>query len=160
VPVVVQQLVRTIDVSPIFFDALGDTITPVITPRDRLGYPVADAVLTAEVSDSNVTYIGAGGKLHSPAPGHATLTIRDAARGTTTTTDVTVHQRIAALALDVDSLAFDALQDTSALRVVGRDRLGALVADAPARTSYLSTDPVVIAVAANGVAHSAGNGSA
>jgi len=160
VPVVVRQLVRTIDVSPVVFDALGDTITPAVTPRDRLGYRVADAVLSYEVSDSSVTQLGSGGTLHSAAPGHATLTIRDAETGTATTTDVTVQQRIAALALDVDTLAFDALHDASALAVVGRDRLGALVADASTRTMYRSTDSLVIAVASNGVAHSAGNGSA
>ena len=69
---------RRIDVKRVSFDALGDTITPVVTPRDRLGYPVADAVLAYSVSDSSIVEVGAGGRLHSAAPGHVTLSIRDA----------------------------------------------------------------------------------
>jgi hypothetical protein len=64
------------------------------------------------------------------------------------------------LVLDRDSLAFDALLDTTALSLVGRDRLGALVADAAARTTYVSTNPGVIDVTPGGATRSVGNGTA
>jgi hypothetical protein len=160
VPVVVHQLVRDIEVPQVAFDALGDTIAPLVTPRDRLGSPVADAGLEYSISDTTVVGIGMDGKLHSVGPGRVQFTVRDPETGTATSTDVVVQQRIATLSLDVDSLTFDALLDTARVRLVGRDRLGAIVADAGERTSYFTTDPLVIGVSPSGAVHSAGNGSA
>jgi hypothetical protein len=160
VPVVVHQLVRAIDVTPVTFDALGDTSTAAVTPRDRLGYAVAGAGLDYGVSDTSIATVDATGQLHSVRPGTVTLSVRDQETGALTATDVVVQQRIASLVLDRDSLTFDALLDTTALSLVGRDRLGALVADAAARTTYLTSDRGVIDVTTAGVAHSTGNGSA
>jgi hypothetical protein len=160
VPVVVHQLVRAIDINPVTFDALGDTSTAAVTPRDRLGYAVAGAGLEYSVSDTSIATVDGTGQLHSVRPGTVTLSVRDQETGALTATDVVVQQRIASLVLDRDSLTFDALLDTTAFSLVGRDRLGALVADAAARTTYLTSDRGVIDVTTAGVAHSTGNGSA
>jgi hypothetical protein len=158
--VVVHQLIRRIDAGQVLFDALGDELTPAVTARDRLGFAVANAALVYAISDSTVVHLGPDGRLNSLRPGQVTLSVRDPETGTVTSTDVIVQQRIATLALDADTVAFDALSDTARFSLVGRDRLGALVADAGERTVYVSTDSQVIAVSASGIAQSAGNGAA
>ena len=160
VPVVVHQLVRAIDINPVTFDALGDTSTAAVTPRDRLGYTVAGAGLDYSVSDTTIATVDGTGQLHSVRPGTVTLSVRDQETGALTATDVVVQQRIASLVLDRDTLTFDALLDTAAFSLVGRDRLGALVADAAARTTYVSTNSGVIEVSPGGATRSVGNGTA
>jgi hypothetical protein len=159
VPIIVHQLVRSINVGPVAFDALGDTVTPAVTPLDRLGSPVAGAALTYSVSDSSVAQFGASGKLHSISQGHTVLTVRDGETGTTDTAGVMVHQRIVSLSLNMHDITFDALQDTSRLSVVGLDRLGALVSDATSRTSYTASANSVTGLDPNGLVHAIGNGS-
>jgi len=158
VPVVVHQLVTSIEVDPTRFDALGDTATARVIPRDRLGSFVADADLSYGLTDSSIAAVSASGQVRSIVPGVAMLIVRDEETGLTTSAAVDIHQRVANLLLGVDSVAMDALQDTVHVSVSGRDRLGALVLDVAGRTTFTSTNLAVVDVDAAGMIRATGNG--
>src|SRR6185437_8044814 len=96
-PIIVEQRVATIDLSPIAFDALGDTIPIQAVPRDRLGSAVGGVALAYSVSDPSVAHTEAGGRLRSVAEGRAVLTARDPESGATASADVVVAQRVASV---------------------------------------------------------------
>jgi dienelactone hydrolase len=156
-PIVVQQRVSTIQVSPITFDALEDTVPITVMAVDRLGSPVAGASLAYSINDPGVATIESGGRLRSHGQGNAVVTVSDLDNGATGSADIVVSQRVASLSLSADSLAFDALGDSVLLSVVARDRLGELALSATASCS--SSDPSVAAVGLAGVVHSLRNGS-
>src|SRR5204863_10148777 len=142
------------------FDALGDTATARVIPRDRLGAIVANAALSYEVRDSSLAQVGPTGFLRSIAPGLTNVVVRDEETGLATTAELDVHQRITSLSLDVDSIELDALRDSVRLSVSGRDRLGTVVLDVSGRTVYSSSNPLVAYVDSSGVIRSLSNGSA
>jgi hypothetical protein len=161
-PVVVKQVIAKINITPpeIAFDALGDTLTVSAVGEDRLGSVVPGAALEFSVRDAGLASFQSGSQLRSVALGQTLAIVTDPETGIVATADVQVTQRVAALTLTVDSIAFDALLDTSQVIVVGHDRLGSVVGDAAEHTTYVSTDPRVAVVSAGGAVHSVGNGAA
>jgi len=156
-PVVVQQRVARIDVAPITFDALGDTIPIAAVARDRLGSVVAGASLTYSISDSAVVRDEPGQRVRSAAEGRTVLTVTDPESGTVGTADVMVAQRVRTLTLNADSLGYDALGDSTPVSFDARDRLGAGVRSAV--VSYSSTDAGVASVDAGGIIRTRNNGT-
>jgi hypothetical protein len=103
-PVIVDQRVTTIDVTPgeIKFEALGDTITLRASPRDRLGSPVPNATLLYSVGDSQVVEIAAS-HLRSLRSGQTSVTVLDSESGITTRISVNVRQIARSLTAILDS---------------------------------------------------------
>jgi hypothetical protein len=143
----------------VVFDAVGDTLRLGFAARDRLGARAGSAAATYTSSDASVVTVTSDGMVEARRNGSAVV-VGQSADGPADTAFVSVAQRVAALTLSVDSIAFDALLDTSQVNVVGHDRLGVIVGDAAGRSSYFSTDPAVAGVSGSGAVHSVGNGSA
>jgi hypothetical protein len=156
-PIVVQQRVASIDLAPVTFDALGDTILVPAVARDRLGYRVQDAALIYAMSDTVVAGVF-GDRLYSRGEGVVTLTAQDPITGTLTTANVVVAQLVTSVVLDVSDAWFDALGDTVSVGFTARDRLGAIVASAA--VTYMSSDTTVVRVSGDGSVESQWNGSA
>ncbi len=98
-PIIVQQRVAAIDVAPITFDALGDTISITAIARDRLGSIVAGASWMYSLSDSTIAPPDSGARLRSAAEGRAVLAVTDRESGTVGTADVIVAQVATALSV-------------------------------------------------------------
>jgi hypothetical protein len=157
IPIIVQQRVATLQVFPIVFDALGDTLPIAVIALDRLGSAVVGPSLAYSIDDPGVATIESGGRLRSHGDGRAVVTVSDLDNGTTGSAYVVVWQRVASLALSADSLAFDALGDSVSLSFVARDRLGYLTTTAD--VSYSSSDAMRADVSVGGVVRSRSNGS-
>jgi hypothetical protein len=101
-PIVVQQRVSTIQVAPITFDALGDTLPIAAIAVDRLGSAVIGASLTYSISNPGIATIEPDGRLRSQADGHAVVTVSDLDNGTTGSAEVIVDQVATNLSVAVD----------------------------------------------------------
>jgi hypothetical protein len=156
--VIVDQRITAIDLVPLTFDALGDTIAITATTKDRLGSVVVGPQLDYSVSDSTVTRLEPDGRLRSVGVGSVVLSARDPASGTATTADVVVSQRVTTIVINRDTIAFDALGDSSAIEVDAFDRLGSLVGSATA--AFSSGDTNVVSVTTDGIVRTRGNGTA
>jgi len=157
-PLIVQQRVAAIDVAPITFDALGDAIPISAVARDRLGSVVDSASLVYSISDSSAATFESGNRLRSLREGQVILTARDPESSTVATANVTIQQRVTALQLSADTLSFDALTDSVPIGFTARDRLGNVATSA--RVAFVSTNPAVITLSAEGAVKSVGNGAA
>jgi len=157
-PLVVAQRTASIELSPLSFDALDDTLPIQVAVRDRLGSPIPNAALEYSVSDTTVATIEPGNRIRSVREGHFVLTIRDPETAASVNTDVTVAQRVTALQLSADTVTFDALTDSLPVAFTAWDRRG--VRAASARISYSSSDRNVVAVSPEGAVSSVGDGSA
>jgi hypothetical protein len=141
----------------LLFSSLGAVLPVAYVVRDDRGRVIGDTAAVLSISDTNVVRLD-GNAVRSMAPGDATLHLELAPA--VATIPLGVDQRIVTLSFETDSMVFDALLDTMTLSVVGRDSLGAVVADTRARTSYVSTDPLVVGVSPSGVVQAGGNGAA
>jgi hypothetical protein len=157
-PVVVEQRTATIELSPLAFEALDDTLPIQVTARDRLGSLISNPALEYSVSDSTIATLEAGNRIRSIREGQFALTIRDPETGASATTDISVSQRVTALQLSADTLSFDALTDSLPVGFTAWDKRG--IRAASARIAYSSTNPSVVTVGSDGAVRSVGNGAA
>lgn len=152
----VTQFVAAINVptDTLRFSSLGisQPLTyAVLDDRNRL---VPDTFALVAVGDSAIAVVG-GGLIISRAPGVSNIVLNI---GTVSTNEVvSVHQRIVRLQFQRDSLAFQALADTAALKPVGFDSAGYPVVGANLSTT--SSDQNVVIVSGT-VARSVGQGTA
>src|SRR5436190_4134036 len=110
------------------FTALLDTTTIHPVVRDSLGFPIYQPTVVAQVQDSRVAQFEGPLVVKAVTPGQTTVTLRDPETGVYASVPVVVHQLVSSIA--VDPIAFDALGDTATARVIPRDRLGSIVANA------------------------------
>ena len=95
IPIIVQQRVATLQVFPIVFDALGDTLPIAVIALDRLGSAVVGPSLAYSIDDPGVATIESGGRLRSHGEGRAVVTVSDLDNGATSSAYVVVWQRVA-----------------------------------------------------------------
>ncbi len=138
------------------FDALGDTVPFVFSAWDRLGAPIANASATYQSSDPTVVSISEDGFASSRDNGSA-LVIAQSPDGPADTAQVTVSQRVAAMTLGRDTLAFESLQAVQAAGVTPVDRRGAAVRGAA--LTYVVEDTTVAAVDGAGQVRAVANGA-
>lgn len=140
---VVQRVAAIEVVDTLRFTSLRAEQTLSYVVRDDRGQVVVDTAPTFTVADTAVAQL-VGGVVRAVAPGVTAL--RVSLGMATTDVAIDVRQRIASLRLIRDTVHFNALRDTTTLRVVAYDSLG----------SYIGQPALVYEVSGDSVARIAG----
>lgn len=151
-----------LDLAPLdtVLQSIDDTLCLRPTARDVRGNALGGAAPAFRIvgdADSTIRQAGGAGCVIARKSG-ARATVQMALDTSTSTTGVTVQQRVASLAIPVPGGPLFTLGATASLSATARDRRGNLVPGAP--VSWSSSDTTVLTVDANGQATARGEGSA
>jgi hypothetical protein len=135
----------------------GQTATLTATPLDRLGSPVAGAVVTWTSSAPAVASVSATGLLTAVANGTTTITATSGTVSGTAAVTVTIAPPApASLAFVTRTGSITCLGDTLRLRTVVRDAAGAVMTTVP---TYRVLETLAATVDASGLVTEAGTGT-
>lgn len=157
-PEVEQPTIATVELSPAAstLTALGATIQVSATVLDSNGDPVSGASINWSTSDAAVASVDAGGLVTAAGDGDATIT--GAVGSVSGSTNITVEQVAATVALSETDLVFSALGATTSLAATVEDASGNPIVGA--QVTWASSDDGVASVDADGRVTAAGNGDA
>lgn len=129
--VVVAQRIAKIDVAPLLFDALGDSVPLAVVARDRLGSPVVGAALEYAISDTTVAAVAADGHVRSVGAGQTLVSARDPESGAVGTAELAVDPVATELTVAVtleDAVLTLPVGASLPLACLARDRNGFAIA--------------------------------
>ncbi|MFO7894081.1 MAG: Ig-like domain-containing protein [Longimicrobiales bacterium] len=155
--VVVDQAVDSLSVAPdsVGFDALGQTAALTVAAFDRGGAPIADPGLAWASSDTLVVTADTG---VITAAGNGAAQVTGSADGVSATVKATVEQVVVGVDVAPDSVAIDALGDTTRLSGSAVDANGYPVAGP--ELTWESADTLVATVDSAGLVQAVANGEA